>query len=259
MIHPKTDIHPSAKISDNVSIGAFSVIGENVSIGEGCIIGPNVVIHGRTTLGCHNRIYQFASIGEEPIDHTYHGEPHQTIIGDHNTIREGVTIHGGTAKERCITEIGSHNLFMNYVHIGHDVVIGSHNTFVGYCGLAGHVHVADYVTIGVYCGIHQFVKIGSYSFIAHATVITMDIPPYLMITGGQKATPCGVNVIALQRNGFSEEAIVNVRKAYKVLYRMGHRLTDAIEQLQKLPQTEEKRELDLFIQALKSSSRGIVR
>ncbi len=259
MIDPRAVIYEGAQIADNVEIGPFSVIGSEVIIGEGCRISPHVVINGKTTLGKNNRIYQFASVGEEPIDRTFHGEPSQTIIGDDNIIREGVTIHGGTSKERCITEIGSRNLIMNYVHIGHDCVIGNNVTLVNYSGLAGHVRVDDFATIGVSCGVHQFSRIGAYAFIAHSAMVLQDVPPYLMVTGGSKASPCGVNVEGLKRAKFTKEQISNIRKVYKVLYRQGLRLSEALEVITKFRNENSAEELTPFITALENTHRGIIR
>ena len=259
MIDPRAVIYDGAQIAEGVEIGPFSVIGSEVVIGEGCKISSHVVINGKTTLGKNNRIYQFASVGEEPIDRTFHGEPSQTIIGDDNIIREGATIHGGTAKDRCITEIGSRNLIMNYVHIGHDCILGNNVTLVNYCGLAGHAKIDDFATIGVSCGIHQFARIGSYVFIAHGTMVAQDVPPYLMVTGGVKATPCGVNVEGLKRAGFSKEQITNVRTAYKLLYRQGLRLVEAIEKIKALRDEKDAKELDPFIDVLSNTHRGVIR
>lgn len=259
MIDPRAVIYDGAQIAEGVEIGPFSVIGSEVVIGEGCKISSHVVINGKTTLGKNNRIYQFASVGEEPIDRTFHGEFSQTIIGDDNIIREGVTIHGGTAKDRGITEIGSRNLIMNYVHIGHDCILGNNITLVNYCGLAGHVIINDFATIGISCGVHQFVRVGSYVFVAHGTMVLKDVPPYLMVTGGIKATPCGVNIEGLKRTGFTKEQLSNVQAAYKILYRQGLRLVEAIEKIKELRDEKDAKVLDLFIEVLSNSHRGVIR
>ncbi|MFT6834223.1 MAG: UDP-N-acetylglucosamine acyltransferase [Francisellaceae bacterium] len=257
MIDPRAVIGDGAVIGDDVSIGAFSVISSQAKIGSGTKIGPHVIIDGKITIGENNKIFQYASVGAEPIDRSFHDEDSQTIIGDNNVIREFATIHSGTAKDRGITEIGNNNFIMNYVHIGHDCRVGSNINIVNYAGLAGHVVVDDYVTIGVYCGIHQFAHIGAHSFIAHSTLIGRDVPPYIIITGGLKATPLCVNAEGLKRCGFSAKSISNIRLAYKLLYRNGLKLSDAIEEIKSLP--EEKNELDVFIKFLENSERGIIR
>ena len=257
MIDPRAVIGEGAEIADDVSIGAYAVISAKAKIGSGCVIGPHSVIDGDTTIGKNNKIFQFAAIGAEPIDRSYEGEESKVIIGDNNVIREYATIHGGTAKEQGITKIGNHNFIMNYVHIGHDCVIGNHCHLVNYAGIAGHVHIDDYAYIGVYCGIHQFAHLGAHCFIIPTTMIGKDVPPYIMVTGGLKATPCGVNVEGLKRRNFSTQQISNIRTAYKILYRRGLRLEQSAEQIKQIEQ--ESNELDVFVDLLQNSHRGVVR
>ena len=255
MIDSKAIIHSTAKIADNVSIGPYAIIGENVKIGENCTISVHAVIGKNTVLGRNNRIFQFASVGEEPIDRTFHGEFSQLILGDNNIIRECTTIHTGTAKENGLTFIGNNNLIMNYVHIGHDCKIGNNVTLVNNANLAGHVHVDDFATIGVNSGVHQFCQIGSYAFIAHMALITQDVPPYLMVAS--TASPCGINIEGLKRGGFAQKEIRKLREAYKVIYRQGLRLTEAIEKLKAMQ--HETPAIKRFITLLKNSKRGIIR
>lgn len=257
MIDKRAIIHETAEIANNVIIGPYAIIGEYVKIGEGCNISSHVVIGKNTVIGKNNRIFQFASVGEEPIDHTFQGEFSQLILGDHNIIRECVTIHSGTAKQDCITRVGSNNLIMNYVHIGHDCKVGNNVTLVNNAALAGHVCVGDFATIGINSGIHQFCLIGAYSFIAHMSVITQDVPPYLMVSSSPNTSPCGINVEGLKRTGFSSEDIRNLREAYKIIYRRGLRLVEAIEKL-KLMQHRTPA-VKRFISLLENSKRGIIR
>src|SRR5690554_6886851 len=160
MIHPTAIIDDSASIGNNVSIGPYTVVGPHVEIGDHCVIGPHVVLRGPTVLGQHNRIYQFASVGEDCQDKKYQGEPTRLVIGDYNVIREGVTIHRGTVQDQGVTEIGSHNLLMAYVHVAHDCVVGDHVILANNTTLAGHVHVGDWAILGGFTGVHQFCKIG---------------------------------------------------------------------------------------------------
>ncbi|WP_440994465.1 acyl-ACP--UDP-N-acetylglucosamine O-acyltransferase [Cysteiniphilum litorale] len=257
MIDKRAVIHETAEIADNVTIGPYAIIGENTKIGEGCNISAHAVIGKNAIIGKNNRIFQFASVGEEPIDRTFHGEFSQLILGDNNIIRECVTIHGGTAKEDGITRVGNNNLIMNYVHIGHDCRVGNNVTLVNNAALAGHVHVDDFATIGINSGIHQFCRIGSYAFIAHMALITQDVPPYLMVTASPTTSPCGINVEGLKRAGFSSQDIRQIREAYKVIYRQGLRLVEAIEKLKVMQQ--ETPAIERFVTLLESSKRGIIR
>lgn len=257
MIDPRAVIGEGAEIADDVTIGPYAVISSKAKIGSGTVIGPHAVVDGKTTIGQNNKIFQFAAVGAEPIDRSFAGEESEVVIGDNNVIREYSTIHGGTAKDQGVTRIGSHNFIMNYVHIGHDCVIGNHCHLVNYAGIAGHVHIDDYAYIGVYCGIHQFAHIGAHSFIIPTTMIGKDVPPYIMVTGGIKATPCGVNVEGLKRRGFTAKQISNIRLAYKILYRRGLRLEEATEEIKNMPQENE--ELSVFIDLLQDNHRGIVR
>lgn len=257
MINPRAIIHRTAEIAKDVIIGPYTVIGKNVKIKTGCKISNNVVIGDNAIIGKNNRIFQFSSVGEEPIDRSFHGEFSQLTLGNNNIIREFATIHSGTAKENGITKIGNNNLIMNYVHIGHDCKIENHVTLVNSAGLAGHVKIDDHATIGVYCGIHQFCYVGSYSFIAHRASISKDVPPYLMVVSSPVTSPCGINVEGLKRAGFSTKKIKNLRKAYKIIYRQGLRLIEAIEKLKTMQ--KETPEIKKFISLLENSKRGIIR
>lgn len=256
MIDSRAIIHPSAKLADDVSVGPWTEIGADVEIGAGTVINSHVVIKGPTRIGRNNKIYQFASVGEECQDKKYNGEPTELVIGDNNVIREGCTIHRGTVQDNSITVIGSDNLLMANVHVAHDCIVGDHNIFANNCALAGHVKVGDYVILGGFTAVHQFCCIGSHSMCGAGTVVLKDIPAYVM-SNGNTAKPHGINSEGLRRRGYSVEAIQNIRRAYKVIYRNGLKLDEAIEQLQ--PMINETPEVALLIESLKASTRGIIR
>lgn len=256
MIDSRAIIHPSAKLADDVSVGPWTEIGADVEVGAGTVINSHVVIKGPTRIGCNNKIYQFASVGEECQDKKYNGEPTELVIGDNNIIREGCTVHRGTVQDNSITVIGSDNLFMANVHVAHDCVVGDHNIFANNCALAGHVHIGDHVILGGFTAVHQFCRIGSHSMCGAGTVVLKDIPAFVM-SNGNTAKPHGINSEGLRRRGYSAEAIQNIRRAYKVIYRNGLKVDEAVEQLQQM--TSATPEVELLIQSLKASTRGIIR
>lgn len=257
MIDKHSIIDPSASIAENVHIGPWTIIGPEVEIGEGTWVGSHVVIKGPTRIGKENKIFQFASVGEDPQDKKYNGERTFLEIGDRNIFREACTINRGVLQAGGITRIGNDNLFMAGVHIAHDCVIGNHTVFANNSALAGHVVVGDHVIFGGVCGVHQFCEVGAYSFIGGGTKITKDVLPFVLIDGGQEAKACGLNVVGLKRHGYSSEAINTLRRAYKIIYRNGLTVPQALEQLAEL--VPECREVALMIEALQSSTRGIVR
>ncbi|MBY0544772.1 MAG: acyl-ACP--UDP-N-acetylglucosamine O-acyltransferase [Gammaproteobacteria bacterium] len=256
MIHPTAIISEKARLADNISIGPYSVIGDDVEIGAGSQIGPHVVINGPTVLGKNTRIFQFASIGEDPQDLKFHGERAVLEMGDNNTIREFVTINRGTEVGGGITKIGNNNLFMAYVHIAHDCIIGNNNIFANNASLSGHVIVGDFVTMGGLTAVHQFTRLGSHSFMAGGTMTAKDILPYVLVAGNP-AEPYGLNSVGLQRRGYSSAALMTLRKAYKIIFRQGLVAEEAIVQLVALAQ--ECPEVQLLIDGLQASERGIAR
>lgn len=256
MISEHAIIHPRAKIAEGVSVGPGTVIGAEVEIGEGTRIGPHVVIQGPTVIGKHNKIFQFSSIGDEPQDMTYKGEPTRLEVGDHNVIREYCMISRGTAKGGGLTRVGNHNFLMAYSHIGHDCMVGNHIIMVNYSALSGHVTLQDYAIIGAYAAIHQFCQVGSYAFIARATYVNKDVLPYVMIAG-HTTSACGINTVGLRRRGFSSDAIDNLRRAYKIIFRKGLTVQQAIAELEILQ--ENCPEVIPLIESLNQSTRGIVR
>ncbi len=256
MIDSSAIIHPSAKIADNVTIGPWTLIGKNVEIGEGTWIGSHVVINGPCKIGKNNKIFQFSSIGDAPQDLTYAGEDTLLEIGDNNTIREYCMINRGSIKGGGITRIGHNNFIMGYVHIGHDCHIGNHCIFVNYSGLAGHVVVHDHAILGAYSAVHQFCTIGQHAFVAKATYVSQDVLPYILIDGNSP-TVKGINTVGLRRRGFSSEAIQGLKRAYKIIFRKSLTIKQSIEAL--TPLQEELPEVKLFIDALKTVKRGMVR
>lgn len=256
MINSQAIIHPNAKLADDVEVGPWTIIGADVEIGAGSVIASHVVIKGPTVIGKHNRILQFSSIGEDTPDLKYKGEPTRLVIGDNNVIREGVTIHRGTVQDRNETTIGNHNLLMAYVHIGHDSVIGNHCILVNNSALAGHVHIGDWAILSGYTLVHQFCKIGEHSFTGMGTAVGKDIPAYIMVNGSP-AEAKSINAEGLRRRGFSKEDIATITKAYKLIYRRGLTIDEAIVELEAL--LPECAPLLPLLESIKNSTRGIVR
>lgn len=217
-IHPTAVIHPSAQVAEGVEIGPYAIIEEQVSIGKGSVVGPHAVIGKWTRLGENNQIFHLASVGAPPQDLKYKGEECWTRIGNGNVIREFATIHRGTTTGHAETVVGDNNLFMAYSHVAHDCVVGNGNVFANSATLAGHVTVQDNVILGGLVAIHQFATIGSYAMLGGGTLVGLDIPPYMIATSGKRdAKLRGLNLIGLKRRGFSDEAISNLKKAYKIL------------------------------------------
>ena len=256
MIHPTAIIHPGARLGQQVSVGPYSIIGEFVEIGDHTVIGPHVVITGRTRIGRDNRIFQFCSLGEEPQDKKYAGEPTCLEIGDRNTIREFCTFNVGTAQDIGITRVGDDNWIMAYVHIAHDCQVGNRTVFANNAQLAGHVHIDDWTVLGGYTGVHQFCRIGAHTMTAVGTVVLQDVPPFVM-AAGNTATPYGINAEGLKRRGFSSEALLALKRAYRTLYKSGLMLDEAREKLQE--QAREHPEIQPLVDFLAVSKRGIIR
>lgn len=255
MIHSTAIIHPNAELGNNVTVGPFCIIDANVCIGDNCKLESHVVVKGKTTIGSGNHFYQFSSIGEDCQDKKYKGELTELIIGDNNVFREGVTVHRGTVQDKGITRIGSHNLIMTNAHIAHDCVIGDNSILATLCTLAGHVTVGDWVILGGMTAVHQFCHIGSHSFVGGGVVVLRDVPHYVML--GEGSVPRGINSEGLRRRGFTSDAIMQIKRAYKVLYRNGNRAEEAVAILREMgKQTPEVLPLADFVD---QSARGIVR
>jgi len=257
MIDSTAIIHPDAHLESDVCIGPYSIIGASVSIDSGTVIGSHVVINGPTTIGPNNKIFHFCSIGEDPQDKKYQGENNSILeIGAGNTIREYVSINRGTGDGGGKTVIGNDNWIMAYVHIAHDCVVGNNTVFANNATLAGHVIIDDFVILGGFTGVHQFCRVGSYSFSAISSVIVKDVPPYVLVSGNS-AKPSGLNREGLKRHGFDSDTINILRKAYKVIYRDGLILKDALDELSKL--SDESDKVDKMRSFIAASQRGIVR
>ncbi|MBT8079318.1 MAG: acyl-ACP--UDP-N-acetylglucosamine O-acyltransferase [Gammaproteobacteria bacterium] len=256
VIHATAIVSDSAVIAADASIGPYSVIGADVEIGAGTRIASHVVVNGPTRIGEDNKIYQFASIGDDPQDKKYANERTRLEIGDRNTIREYCTISRGTVQDRGLTSLGNDNWIMAYVHIAHDCVVGSNCIMANNVTLAGHVHVGDWAILAGFSGAHQFVRIGAHSFLGMYAGTGRDVPAYVMVAG-QPPAPRGINSEGLKRREFSDDQVRNIKNAYKIIYRKGLKLNEAIDELSKL--LDEQPELDLLVDSLKTSERGLLR
>lgn len=256
MIHPTAIVHPRARIEEGVEIGPYAVIGEHVNIAAGTTVGPHAVIEGWTEIGRDNRIFQFASIGAIPQDLKFRGEKSFLRIGDRNTFREFVTMHRGTEDGGGETVIGSDNLFMAYTHVAHDCRVGNKVILANVASLAGHVIVEDHAVIGGFSGVHQFVRIGCHTMIAAGSVVTQDIPPYTTAQG-DRAKTVGLNLVGLKRRGFSTESVRSLKSAYRLVFRTGQRLEEALEQIDR--ELGDSPEAAAFADFIRNSERGIAR
>jgi UDP-N-acetylglucosamine acyltransferase len=256
VIDPRAVISPQAKLAADVEVGPYTVIGADVEIGAGSWIGPHAVINGPTRIGEHNKIYQFASLGDAPQDKKYNGEPTRLEIGDRNVFRESVTVNRGTTHDQGVTRIGNDNLLMAYSHVAHDCRLGDQIVMANCATLGGHVELGDWVIMGGLSAVHQHTKVGAHCFIAHNAAVTRDVPPYIMAVG-RPAEPHSVNSEGLKRRGFSPEQILNIRRAYKLLYRSGLKLQAALDQLQAIAATQP--EIRPFVEFIHRSTRSIVR
>ncbi|WP_368666118.1 acyl-ACP--UDP-N-acetylglucosamine O-acyltransferase [Dechloromonas sp. H13] len=256
MIHPTAIVEPGARIGANVQIGPYSIIGPDVEIGDNTIVGPHVVIKGHTRIGRDNHIFQFCSLGEVPQDKKYAGEPTRLEIGDRNTIREFCTFNLGTVQDRGVTSIGDDNWVMANCHIAHDCCVGNKTIFANGASLAGHVVVDDWVIFGGYTGVHQFCRIGAHVITAASSLVLQDVPPYLM-AAGNTAQPYGIHVEGLKRRGFTSEAITELKRAYRTLYKSGLLLEEAKGKLAEQAKTQP--DVQRMVDFLEASKRGIIR
>ncbi|KFA88142.1 acyl-ACP--UDP-N-acetylglucosamine O-acyltransferase [Archangium violaceum] len=255
-VHPTAVVHPGARLHETVEVGPYSIIGEKVTIGEGSRVGPHVVIDGRTTIGARNRIFPFAAVGGAPQDLKYAGEDTQLIIGDGNTLRESTTLNIGTAGGGGVTRVGNNNLFMAYSHVAHDCVVGNGCVIANSVALAGHVVLEDSVILGGLSAVHQFTRLGKHAFIAGGSMVVMDVAPYCTAQG-DRAELAGLNVVGLQRHGFSEEQIGRIKEAYKILFRSKLQLAEALAQLK--AEMGGQSEIDYLVDFVSQSKRGLTR
>lgn len=255
-IHPTALVSLNAKLGSGVSVGAYSIVGEHVEIGDNTTIGPHVVVTGHTTIGCDNEIFQFCSIGAQPQDKKYAGEPTRLEIGDRNTIREFCTFNCGTSQDIGVTRLGSDNWMMAYTHLAHDCQVGNHTIFANNAQLAGHVVVGDWAILGGFTVVHQFVRIGAHSMTAMGTILLQDLPPYVM-AAGNPAEPRTINAEGLKRRGFSTDAVAAIKRAYKSLYKSALTLSEARTVIEDLAQTTP--ELIPLTDFIADAGRGLIR
>jgi UDP-N-acetylglucosamine acyltransferase len=252
-IHSTAVIHPKAKIGDGCAIGPYCVIGEHVVLGANCQLHSHVVIDGHTMLGKENEIFPFASIGLKTQDLKWNGGLTRTQIGDRNTFREYVTVNSATSDGE-VTLVGSDNHILAYCHLAHNVTLGNHIIISNVGTLAGHVTVEDYAVIGGLAAVHQFCRIGKMSIIGGCSKVVQDVPPF-MLADGNPAKSRTINKIGLERNGVSEEAQAALKQAYKILFRDGLTISNALAKIEsELPPLPEIQHL---VQFSRGSERGL--
>lgn len=256
MIHSTAIIDPSAQLASDVEVGPYSIIGPDVKIDSGTKIASHVVIKGPTSIGKDNQIYSFAALGDAPQDKKYAGEPTTLVIGDRNTIREYCTFNRGTIQDQGVTKIGNDNWIMAYVHIAHDCQVANNTILANNSSLAGHVHLHDFAILGGFTLVHQFCKIGAHVITAVGSVVFKDIPPYLT-AAGYDAKPHGLNSEGLKRRGFDSETLLQLKRAYKTLYKSSLTLDEATLVLEQ--QSSECPEIKLWLDFFEVSTRGIIR
>ncbi len=254
-IHSTAVVHPDARIGHNVQIGPYSVIGPNVEIGPGCEIGSSVVIEGRTTIGANNRIHHGAIIGSEPQDLKYADETSYVVVGDNNVIREYVTIHLACGEGET-TRVGNDCLLMAYVHVAHNCVVHDHVILANAVNLAGHVDVDDWAIIGGMTPVHQFVNVGAHAFVGGGSRLAQDVPPFIRVAGNPIEV-AGINSVGLKRRGFTDAELLNLKKAYRLLYRTGMNVSQALERL--ALDCDLDRHIENLMAFIRRSERGIVR
>ena len=255
-VHPTAIVDARAEIDGDVQIGPYCVIGAGVRIGKGCRVHSHAVITGRTTLGEGNVVFPFASIGDTPQDLKYKGEPSELLIGNHNTIREYVSLNPGTTGGGMVTRVGDQNLLMMQCHIAHDCLLGDRNVVANGATLGGHVVIEDFVIVGGLVGIHQFVRIGTGAIVGAGSMVSKDVPPYCNATG-DRAKLHGLNLEGLKRRGFDKTVIALLRKAYRIVFQSALRTEDALKKIrEELPAIPE---IEKFASFIAQSGRGVCR
>ncbi|PJA50553.1 MAG: acyl-[acyl-carrier-protein]--UDP-N-acetylglucosamine O-acyltransferase [Syntrophobacterales bacterium CG_4_9_14_3_um_filter_49_8] len=255
-VHPTAIVSPDAHLEEGVEVGPYTIIGADVHIGKNTIIGSHVVVEDHTDIGEDCRIFQFSSLGGAPQDLKFKGEKTRLIVGNHNTIREFVTINRATSADIGVTIIGNHNLLMAYCHVAHNCKLGNHIVMANAATLAGHIHVEDFAIIGGLTGIHQFTRIGAHCIIGGASAVAKDVPPYIMAAGNH-AKPYGLNTVGMKRRGFKEETIMALKEAYRLIFRSSLLFTVAIERVKN--EVADTSEVRHFIDFIQKSERGIIR
>ena len=256
-IHPMSAVSPDAQLGIGVSIGPFAVIGPNVQIGDHCVIHPHAVLDGHTTLGSEVQVFPGAAVGLAPQDRKYDGSPTRLTVGDRTILREYCTLQPGTTKTGTeITIVGSDCLIMAYCHVAHDCVVGNNVILANGTQIAGHVTIEDHVILGGLTSVHQFVRIGTRAMTGASTRVLKDIPPFVT-ADGHPAQLVGLNSVGLKRAGFSEESIIEIKKAYRKIFLKGP-FRGAIEEM--LPQLAHcSEDVQRFVNFMQESQRGITR
>jgi UDP-N-acetylglucosamine acyltransferase len=254
-VHPSAIIAPGAVVPDSCVVGPFCTVGPEVVLGEGCQLISHVVIDGRTRIGAGNVIYPFTSVGVQPQDLKYKGEPTETVIGDGNTIRECITITRGTVGGGGVTRIGSHCLLMAYVHIGHDSQVGSHCILANNATLAGHVVIEDYASVGAFCPVHQFCTVGQYAFIGGGTIVTQDVLPFSLTSSRRENRAFGINKVGLTRRGFTDERLRPLHRAFRLLMASKLNTSQAVEKMRELGGED----VALLADFIERSHRGVIK
>jgi UDP-N-acetylglucosamine acyltransferase len=254
-VHPSAVVAEGAVIPESCTVGPYCTLGPEVVLGDGCTLVSHVVLDGRTRIGAKNTIYPFTSIGVAPQDLKYAGEPTLTEIGDHNTIRECITISRGTEKGGGVTRVGSHNLLMAYVHIGHDSSVGSHCILANAATLAGHVTIEDYVSLGAFSPVHQFCKIGQYAFIGGGTIVTQDVLPFSLTSSRRENKAFGINKVGLTRRGFSPERLATLQKAFRLLLAAKMNTSQAVGKIRELNSDDAA----ILAEFIEKSQRGVIK
>ena len=254
-IHPSAVVAPGAVVPDSCIVGPFSTIGPDVVLGEDCRLISHVVLDGNTRIGARNVFHPFCAVGVSPQDLKYGGEPTETEVGDENTIREYVTISRGTVKGGGMTRVGSNNLLMAAVHIGHDSLVGNHCILANSATLAGHVTIEDYATVGAFSPVHQYCTVGKYAFIGGGTIVTQDVLPYSLTSARRENKAFGINKIGLTRKGFSAERLQTLQKAFRLLLAAKMNTSQALEKIRAL----EGEDAALLAEFIERSHRGVIK
>ena len=256
-VHPTAILHPDAKIHPSSKIGPYCTVGAEVELGEGCELISHVVVEGPSRIGARNRFFPFSSIGLDPQDLSYKGEPTRLEIGDDNVVREFVTLNRGTVKGGGVTRIGSHTLIMAYAHVAHDCVIGDHVILANAATLGGHVTVEEWAVVGALCPVHQFVRIGAHSYIGGGTTVTRDVLPFSKTAAERGTHAYGLNALGLERRGFSKERIRRIHHAYKVILASKLNTSQALEKLRS--EAGRGEDVEMLIRFVEGSERGVIK